>query len=202
MAVVSASGTNTTLQFAAENPPGGFGLDDISVDPLLPPIFTSQPTNLTLYTGGTAVLSGAVKGTGPMAYQWIDAGTNLVDGGSVSGSSSSTLMISPAVLGNTGLYALVVTNNYGSITSSWAALTVLLPPAIGSFSINPDGGFNLSLFGTPGHAYVLEAATNLSAPMAWYPVATNTLGASGAWSFTDFSATNRPQQFYRLTTAQ
>jgi hypothetical protein len=202
VAVVSASGTNTTLQFAAENPPGGFGLDDISVDPLLPPIFTSQPTNLTLYMGGTAVLSGAVKGTGPMAYQWIDAGTNLVDGGSVSGSSSSTLMISPAVLGNTGLYALVVTNNYGSITSSWAALTVLLPPAIGSFSINPDGGFNLSLFGTPGHAYVLEAATNLSAPMAWYPVATNTLGASGAWSFTDFSATNRPQQFYRLTTAQ
>jgi hypothetical protein len=202
IAMVSATGTNTVLQFAAENVPGGFGLDDITVDPLIPPIFTSQPTNLTLYTGGTAILSGGVKGIGPMTYQWLDSGTNLVDGGNLSGSASSALTISPAAYANSGNYTLVVTNAYGSVTSSVAVLTVLIPPAIGSVSANPGGGISLVLSGTPGLAYVLEAATNLVAPVAWYPVATNTLGAEGVWLFTDFSATNRPLQFYRLGTSQ
>jgi hypothetical protein len=197
--VVTAGSTNTTLQFAAQNPTGGFGLDDITVDPLSPPIFTSQPTNLTLYVGGAAVLSGAVKGPGTMTYQWLEGGVALTDGGNISGSASQTLTISPAYNTNSGSYALVVTNNYGSVTSSVAGLTVLIPPAISSVSISPGGGFNLSLSGTPGRTYVLEAATNLVAPIRWYPVATNVLNTNGSWLFTDSSATNQPLQFYRLS---
>jgi len=44
----------------------------------------------------------------------------------------------------------------------------------------------------------LETRADLFAPGDWLPVATNTLGADGVWSFTDSSATNFPQQFYRL----
>lgn len=39
--VLVATGTNTTLQFGAENPPSYFGLDDISVVPIPPPVFSA-----------------------------------------------------------------------------------------------------------------------------------------------------------------
>ena len=69
-------------------------------------------------------------------------------------------------------------------------------PKITSVVGNPNGNIHLSLGGAPGDTYVLEAATNLAA--GWLPVATNTLGTNGGWQFTDASATNFPQQFYRL----
>jgi hypothetical protein len=48
----------------------------------------------------------------------------------------------------------------------------------------------------------LEATTNLISSANWLPVATNTLGTNGVWQFTDASATNFPQRFYRLKFAQ
>ena len=37
--ILAATGTNTVLQFGAENIPSFFGLDDISVIPVSPPVF-------------------------------------------------------------------------------------------------------------------------------------------------------------------
>jgi subtilase family serine protease len=56
----------------------------------------------------------------------------------------------------------------------------------------------LSLGGAPDYTYILEATTNLILPGSWQPIATNTLGASGLWQFTDPQATNFTQRFYRL----
>ena len=108
------------------------------------------------------------------------------------------LAISGAVFANTGNYALVVTNNYGSVTSSIATLTVIIPPGISNAMANPNGTFSLNLLGMPGSNYVLEATTNLATPADWHPVATNTLNTNGIWLFMDYLATNYPQQFYRL----
>jgi len=196
--VVSATGTNSTLQFAAQNPTGGFGLDDITLDSLSPPLFTSQPANLTVLAGSNAAFSGAVKGIGPFSYQWLEDGATLTNGGSIAGATSSLLTISGAVYANTGTYSLVVTNFYGSVISIPALLTVVIPPGIGVASANLDGSFTLNLLGTPGSNYILEAATNLSPPAGWHPVATNIINGNGFWQFTDSSATNFPRQFYRL----
>jgi len=198
IALVSATGTNTTLQFVAQNPPGGFGLDDLTVDSLSPPRFTTQPTNLTISAGANATFSGAVNGSGPFGYQWLDNGALLANGGNISGANSNLLAISGAVFANTGNYALVVTNNYGSVTSSIATLTVIIPPGISNAMANPNGTFSLNLLGMPGSNYVLEATTNLATPADWHPVATNTLNTNGIWLFMDYLATNYPQQFYRL----
>jgi hypothetical protein len=46
----------------------------------------------------------------------------------------------------------------------------------------------------------LEAADDLISG-AWSPVATNTLGITGTWQFTDFGVTNNPVRFYRLKLA-
>ena len=198
---VQATDTNTTLQFGAENPPNGFGLDDIHLISLSPPVFTSQPTNQTVLSGSNASFSGTVRGVAPFAYQWLENGANLFNGANVSGATSNVLTFSPAVFANGGNYTLVVTNNYGAVTSSIATLTVIIPPGISNVLANPDGSFSLNLLGTPQSTYVLEAATNLSTPANWQPIATNTLDNSGVWLFTDASATNFPQRFYLLRVA-
>ena len=60
----------------------------------------------------------------------------------------------------------------------------------------------LSLGGAPQFTYILEATTNLNHPAGgWQALATNTLGTNGAWQFTDTTATNFAQRFYRLELA-
>jgi hypothetical protein len=59
------------------------------------------------------------------------------------------------------------------------------------------GGFNLGGTGLPGQSYVLLSASNLLAP-EWIPLATNTADTNGAFSFSDASATNYPQKYYRV----
>ena len=146
---VQATETNTLLQFGAENPPDGFGLDDISLVALAAPVFTSQPTNQTVLVGNPAALSGSVRGIAPLAFQWFMNGTNLASAAAVAGATSNVLVFSPAAFANSGSYSLVVTNNYGAVTSSLATLTVVLPPGFSNVVVNPDGSCRLDLLGTP-----------------------------------------------------
>jgi hypothetical protein len=45
---------------------------------------------------------------------------------------------------------------------------------------------------------VLQRAANLTPPITWVPVLTNTSDANGKWTFTDTSLTNSAGSFYRL----
>ena len=63
------------------------------------------------------------------------------------------------------------------------------------------GGVTINLAGGYGSTYVLESRTNFLSG-AWLPVATNTIGISGTWQFTDTGATNMSARFYRLRLVQ
>ena len=166
------------------------------------PFILTQPTNLTILTGNNAAFSAAVIGAAPLACQWRQNGTNLADGAGVSGASTTNLMLTGIASNSATNYTLVVTNAYGSVTSSVATLTVLNPaPVINGVVTNPDGSFTLDLAGTPGETYVLETSTNLISTGGWQPVVTNTFDASGQWQFTDTQAVHFQQQFYRLKLA-
>ena len=69
-------------------------------------------------------------------------------------------------------------------------------PFIANVASQP-GGLSLQLNGGYGSTYVLEGADDLIAG-PWLPIATNTLGITGIWQFTDFGVTNNPVRFYRL----
>jgi hypothetical protein len=56
----------------------------------------------------------------------------------------------------------------------------------------------LNLTGEPGQTYVLEATTNLTSPVIWLPMATNTLGTNGLWQFTDPQSPYFTQRFFQL----
>jgi hypothetical protein len=65
-----------------------------------------------------------------------------------------------------------------------------------------NGPPRLRISGTPAARYVIEGHASWLAPNAWQPLATNTVDAGGAWFFTDPSATNLAQRFYRARTAE
>ena len=99
------------------------------------PTVTTQPSSQTVVAGGNATFSVAASGTAPLKYQWTFGGSKL------SGATNASLTLSGAQSGNAGTYAVVVTNNYGSITSSGATLTVT--SAAGMVTINGSQTFQV-----------------------------------------------------------
>ena len=68
-------------------------------------------------------------------------------------------------------------------------------PVIAGVTAQPSG-VTLKLTGGYNSIYVLLNTTNLGA--GWQPLATNQMGITGVWVFTDSGFTNYPQDFYRL----
>jgi uncharacterized delta-60 repeat protein len=94
----------------------------------VPPFIVLQPQNVTTNMGAAAAFSvTAAGGTAPLGYQWLRNGTALADDGKVSGAMTPTLALTNLLQSDEGSYSVVVTNQYGSVTSAVATLTVLDP---------------------------------------------------------------------------
>ncbi len=96
-----------------------------------PPSIVSQPTNQTVIAGATATFQVVAAGSSPLSYQWFFNQSSVL-----TGATNSTLTLNNARLGSAGGYSVVVTNLAGTVTSSVATLTVLLPPSIVSQPTN------------------------------------------------------------------
>jgi hypothetical protein len=83
------------------------------------PMIVSQPTGQTVGVGSNATFNVTATGTTPLAYQWF------FNGGSIAGANSPSLNLSAVDTSKSGNYMVVVTNVYGSITSSVANLSVV-----------------------------------------------------------------------------
>ncbi len=82
-----------------------------------------QPADQTVIVGSNATLSVIASGVGTLSYQWY-FNSNLV-----SGATSAELEFSDIQTNNAGYYFVIVTNDFGAITSSIASLIVIAPPA-------------------------------------------------------------------------
>jgi hypothetical protein len=91
-----------------------------------PPQITTQPADQTVVAGDLASFSVTASGSGPLSYQWTSEGTNLA------GATGTQLQLPSVSATQAGHYAVVVTNAFGSITSTAAVLTVLVPPPCNS----------------------------------------------------------------------
>ncbi|MEY2879557.1 MAG: hypothetical protein RLZZ15_1937 [Verrucomicrobiota bacterium] len=85
------------------------------------PTIVSSPGNFTAIAGQTASFAVAVTGTGPFSYQWRKD-TNAIAGNA--SAFTSTLVLTNAQAADVGAYSVVVTNGYGTQTSTSGALTV------------------------------------------------------------------------------
>jgi len=91
------------------------------------PAITSQPASQSVLSGLSASFSVSATGLAPLSYQWQFNGTNLADGTQFTGSLTNSLSLASAQTNNAGPYLVIITNSYGSITSSVAHLSVVIP---------------------------------------------------------------------------
>jgi hypothetical protein len=150
-----------------------------------PVLITSQPQGQVGYWGKSVTLTVTGIGTTPFSYQWLKDGTPL------GGASGSSLVLTNLQLTDAGNYSVVITNAYGSTTSSNAYLTM-----------NP-AGVSLALYsgitidGVVGLTYGIQYNTDLSNTKGWRGMANVTLGAPSQLWF-DVQPADQPPRSYRV----
>lgn len=160
--------------------PNGTNLINALISP--PPLMVTQPVSRNVTNGANVTLLAKASGPPPIGYNWLLNGTNLVDGGNLSGATTNQLAILGATTNNAGNYQLVVTNRAGSTTSSVAILAVGFTPTV---SVQPSSVTNLtgssaSFTGTVGGSAPLSlhwrrSGTNILEGAAYVGVTTTNL---------------------------
>lgn len=100
----------------------GFG-HSLAVIPGGAPFIGRQPSNITCFSGTNVTFKPGVHGVNPLSFQWQREEADLP------GATNATLTLSAVQLADIANYRLVVSNSFGSVTSSPAALNVVEMPA-------------------------------------------------------------------------
>jgi len=161
------------------------------------PVITAQPESIIRPPGTSAAFSVTATGLA-LAYQWYK-NSNVI-----SGATSSSYSIANVVLGDAGYYQAKVSNPAGTVWSSNAYLTTVIPPAI---TVQP-----VSLVVTQSHAATFSVtATGSSPAYQWWKGSTglveliaqdfnatdggftvlNSISFDGPWTYNSSSGTWR-----------
>lgn len=156
----------------------------------IPPAITTQPQSQSVNVGSGVTFNVAATGVTPLDYQWRFNGTNI------GGATGSSYSIGSAQLTDAGNYVVVITNIYGTATSSTALLTVIdaSPPAFGSPSVS-GGNIILNWSATPGRVYRVQYKPNLSAA-SWTDIPPDITAVGSSISITNPIA--GPESYYRV----
>ena len=134
----------------------------------IPPSISQQPASQTVAAGTAASLTVLVTGTEPLRYQWFNSG------GVIFGATSNSLTFNPAQTYNWDNYFVVVSNAFGTMTSSPAALTVYQPVTILTQPVS-------QLVANRGTATFAVTAGGFPAPTyQWSLNGTNIVGATNS----------------------
>ena len=116
--------------------------------------------------GKATTLSIFALGSGPLSYQWLKNG-NLV-----SGATNASLDFAAVVSGDGGLYSVVVSSPWGSVTNVPAQLIV--NPA--NIAVGLYAGVTIE--GTPGYLVDIQYTTDLRDTNSWVTATNLTLSQS------------------------
>jgi len=100
-----------------------------------PPAISFQPDSTTNTLGAIASFNVGAGGTEPLAYHWRKDGVALADGASLVGTRTAALIVSNLLISDQGGYSVVVSNAEGSVTSTVARLTVILPDPLDQWQV-------------------------------------------------------------------
>ena len=126
------------------------------------PVITAQPQDQSVTVSNDATFTVTAAGTAPLAYQWF-FNTNTLVGG-----NSNSLTRINAQATSAGTYSVIITNNYGAVTSAFATLTV------STAAVN-NAQFNLA-----GFAYTTTGGGIIAESSAAYRKVTNALDLANA----------------------
>lgn len=111
--------------------------------------------------------------------------------------SASAPQFAPKVFAlSAGEHRLIVRGR--GANTKLGTLTIAPYLAITSCTKLPTGNFSIAGIGIANQPYALLAASSLTLPIFWNPIATNNADGQGLITCPDLSATNYPCRFYRL----
>jgi uncharacterized protein YdaL len=154
----------------------------------VPPTITTEPQSVTTNTGARVAFTTAAAGAPPLRYQWQFNGANI------SNATNTTFNITNAQPGHSGTYGVVVTNNFGSVTSFPATLRIVAPFAASSVSFK-GGTVRFSFPTQSGVPYHIEYKPSLNDP-EWLPL--TTINGNGSIMQVTDSGPSGPARFYRI----
>jgi hypothetical protein len=182
------SGTDT-FTYVVQDSSGLMSTGTVSVTIQGPPQIAQPPQSIVVAAGSNCSFSVSCTGVEPFAYQWRKGGVPLSDGGYWIGSASNLLACALAITTDSGSFDVVITNAYGSVTSSVATLTVDCPaitvsgtvPATislgqsygGSFPVLEGGSYTFAVSGALPSGLALGTSSGNTVPVTGTP---DTLG--------------------------
>lgn len=122
------------------------------------PYLNGGPGSQWANAGETVRLSVDVEGTPPLSYQWFKDGGRLNDAGRISGAETTVLTLTNICGDDRGDYLIVVTNNFGAVTSEVATVFVVDPflngqPQSQSAGVGKTVALNVAAAGRPPLSY-------------------------------------------------
>ena len=164
-----------SIVFKATDKAGNFGAANYSWTIGAAPSISAPPASQSVTYGSNATLTVTAAGTTPLVYQWY------FNNSAVGGAVASNFNITSMTLAKAGNYKVVVTNSFGSITSSVAIITLSpATPVTGILSSkNPAGyrdsiTFSATLPGDATGSVIFSAPTG---PFSTNAVASGTVGS-------------------------
>jgi hypothetical protein len=154
---------------------------------VIDPVITAQPMSRTNHAGSTAVFSVQAYGTAP-EYQWYK------NSEPVSGGTQAELVLAGVTGQDAGGYSVVVSNAYGTASSSMADLAVAPPLSIEFIALG-EAGVTIGWSAVPGQSYLLQSKDNLE-DTNWTPVLPMVTATAPSVLLTN-ALKNSTQQFYR-----
>jgi hypothetical protein len=164
----------------------------------LAPVILAQPQSLKLFiTNRTMTVSASfsVVASNANTFQWRFNGLPLA------GATNAALTITNARPHDSGVYSVLVANDYGSALSSNAVLRVLAGRQIGPPSRWGHGGFALPLDSQPSDLpdappqITVQVTTNF---VNWLTLTNGICLTNGQVNILDPGGTNHPHRFYRI----
>lgn len=159
----------------------------------LAPALISPFTGADALWGQDTTLGVGAIGSGTLDYQWY------FNGVAIPGATSDDYVLDDIQFTNAGLYSVVVSSPYGSVTN--AAYQVVINPANISLGTFPG----VYITGTVGYSYTIQSSTNLADTNAWVTLTNITIPTpSYIWVdiSTDTTKPGNPMKFYRALPGQ
>ncbi len=138
--------------------------------------------------GQSTTLGVGATGSGSLRYQWY------FNGAAIPGATGSSYGFDSIQLTNAGLYSVVVSSDYGSVTNT--AYQVVVNPASVDIGLYPAVGIN----GTVGYSYTIQSSTDLSNTNSWLNE-TNLILSAPYQKWSDYNSMG-VHKYYRVVPGQ
>jgi hypothetical protein len=149
-----------------------------------PPVITNQPVNQTTLIGNPATFTVGAIGPPTSQYQWYFNQSNLI-----TGARAASFTLANAQLTNAGAYSVIVSNNFGSATSTPALLSVgtfgpggsnSAPANLAAVDVAVAGNYAYLVLSNSAGPNGLLQVINVSSPTNPVPVGSNSLPTPGS----------------------